>query len=120
MSSGKALYPFNRDEPEYYISRNAQDDGSEEPAAGETGFTVRLSETPDGPAVDASVSKGMSERSAKPGYFYAAYEGADLGVVLQPYIGRGLYEIVAGPSGNLIVSVYRRVFKERRPTSGPA
>lgn len=52
--------------------------GNYEAATGETGWLFWFAATKDGVAIHATLSKTATERTAKPGRYYAVFDGDDI------------------------------------------
>lgn len=70
--------------PNVDVERQNTTTGDYEAYSGITGVTMLLSATEGGAAIDASLSKSASERSAEPGRIYATFDVADLQTYLLP------------------------------------
>ena len=84
------------------------------PATGLTGLTVLLSATETGAAINAALSKSLTEIGST-GYYTAVFEGSDVDAQLDnaTYRGKDVYQIAGNGSDINIVTV-RRVLLTRR------
>lgn len=88
--------------PNIDVERQATTTGDYEAYSGITGVTMHLSATEGGNAIDATLSKSASERSAEPGRIYATFDVADLQTYLLPlYFGMQVW-LVLTKSGEMV------------------
>lgn len=88
--------------PNVDIERQATTTGDYEAYSGITGVTMLLSATKGGSAIDATLSKAASERSAEAGRVYATFDVADLQSYLLPTYNRKTIWLVLSKSGELV------------------
>lgn len=80
-------------------------------ATGLTGLTALISATPTGSAINATLSKSVSELSTT-AYYAATFEGSDIVTHLTAYAGIDVYEIF-GDASNINIVTARRVMAVR-------
>ena len=116
MKRGAPLYLNNNDdEPEAALTRKNTLTGVVEAATGLTGLAFKLSATPTGAAIHASLSKNATERTAPNlGTYFAVFEGVDLHTQLNSatYIGRDVYQSLSDGT-NVHYVVARKVIEVR-------
>lgn len=82
--------------PNVDIERQATTTGDYEAYSGITGVTMLLSATKGGSAIDATLSKAATERTAELGRVYATFDVADLQSYLLPtYKNKTIYLVLA-------------------------
>lgn len=104
----------NNFEAKWRLTRANTTTGIEEPDAGHGGLNVRYSATPKGAAIDASLSKAVSERAGTPGDYFAIVLGSDIETYLRPYKNKTVYEILSDAAGTVFAMTPRLVVDERR------
>jgi hypothetical protein len=88
--------------PNVDVERQATTTGDYEAYAGLSGLTMHLSATEGGSAIDASLSKSASERSAESGRQFATFDVDDLQTHLLPTYNRRTVWLVLTKSGELV------------------
>lgn len=96
------IYGGNGYEFEYPILKKNDPDGSKVPAVGLVGLTGRVSATPNGVAIHATLSVALTERSGKQGTYFGRITGANIDANLIPlYDQKAVYVVVADAAGEI-------------------
>ncbi|RTL04088.1 MAG: hypothetical protein EKK62_16975 [Acidimicrobiia bacterium] len=88
--------------PNVDVERQATTTGDYEAYSGITAVTMHLAATQGGSAIDASLSKSASERSATPGRIHATFDVADLQTYLLPTYRNKTVWLVLTKSGEMV------------------
>lgn len=88
--------------PNIDVERQATTTGDYEAYSGITGVTMHLAATEAGSAIDATLSKSATERSAEPGRIHATFDVADLQSYLLPGYNKRTVWLVLSKSGEIV------------------
>lgn len=113
MASHPFVSPTNDYLIEEDITRPNTSTGEDEAAAGLVNLEGRLSLTPGGSAIHATLAVSLTERAGTPGRYFGVLQGTDLAANL-PAGGTTVYVVITDAT-NVKLSVPKKVVAERAP-----
>jgi hypothetical protein len=100
------IYGGNGYEFEHPITKRDDTTGARVPATGLAGLTGHVSATEGGPAIHATLSTALQERSAKPGTYFGRLLGSNINAHLFPasgtnYDGQYVWVVIEDSTGEV-------------------
>jgi hypothetical protein len=114
LDRGEPIYlDGNDDAPLLYIDKlDTASPPDRVAATGLTGLTVKLAAAEGGAAINAALSKTLTETPASSGWYLATFEGSDLTAQLATYVNKDVVQI-AGDASNVNKQILRQVLLSR-------
>lgn len=91
------IFKDNPYEPEFCVTKKHATTGALTPAAAVAGATISISATKSGPPIHADLLAAATERTARPGYYFAQFTAVAINARLFPaFANRVVYVIWDG------------------------
>jgi hypothetical protein len=113
LDRGEPIYlDGNDDAPLLYIDKLDTTSPPDRVAATGLSLTVKLAAVEGGAAINAALSKTLTETPASSGWYLATFEGSDITAQLATYVNKDVV-MIAGDGSNVNKQILRQVLLSR-------